>query len=135
MTDESNTGARPVPTILVAELETIARVSLAELLRHEGYRVVEAAGSDAALNQLEREDSIKIILTDLEMPSWDSIVKHARMNLPHCFILGMVRYGALANAREAAQLGANAHLVKPLTFDAVNEWIKRCLARQSEMMR
>src|SRR5262245_40738580 len=128
MADESNNGARPVPAILVAELETISRVSLRELLRDEGYPGIEAADSGAALTQLERESNIKIILADLEMPSWDAIIRYARINLPQSFILGMVRYGALASALEAEQLGIHAHLVKPLTFDSVNKWIKHCLS-------
>ena len=45
----------------------------------------------------------------------------------------MVRYGALANALEAQQLGAHAHLVKPLAFDEVNQWIKRFLTVRSEI--
>lgn len=110
-------------------------MSLSELLRDEGYRVVEAADSGAAVNQLSKERDIKIILADLEMPSWTSIIKHARVNLPESFILGMVRYGALSNALQAQQLGAHAHLIKPLSFDEVNQWIQRCLSGKSEIKR
>jgi DNA-binding NtrC family response regulator len=110
-------------------------MSLSELLRDEGYRVVEAADSGAAVHQLGREQDIKVILADLEMPSWTLIVKHARVNLPESFILGMVRYGALANALEAQQLGAHAYLIKPLSFNEVNQWIQRCLTGRSEIKR
>ena len=110
-------------------------MSLSELLRDEGYRVVEAADSGAAVSQISRERDIKVILADLEMPSWTLIVKHARVNLPESFILGMVRYGALANALEAQQLGAHAYLIKPLSFNEVNQWIQRCLTGRSEIKR
>ena len=123
------------PSILVAELEPISRMSLSELLRDEGYRVVEAADSGTAVNQISRERDFKIILADLEMPSWISIIKHARGNIPDSFILGMVRYGALSNALEAQQLGAHAYLIKPLSFNEVNQWIQRCLAGQSRIKR
>lgn len=62
-------------------------MSLSELLRDEGYRVVEASDSGSAVNQISREQDIKVILADLEMPSWTSIIKHARVNLPQSFIL------------------------------------------------
>jgi len=123
------------PSILVAELEPISRMSLSELLRDEGYRVVEAADSGAAVSQLTTEQDLKIILADLEMPSWTSIIKHARVNMPESFILGMVRYGALSNALEAQQLGAHAYLIKPLSFNEVNQWIQRCLSGQAELKR
>ena len=110
-------------------------MSLTELLRDEGYRVVEAADSGTAVKQISQEQSIEVILADLEMPSWTSIIKHARSNMPDSFILGMVRYGALSNALEAQQLGAHAYLVKPLSFNEVNQWIQRCLTGRSEIKR
>ena len=121
------------PSILVAEREPTSRTSLSELLREEGYRVAEAADSGTALIQLDRDPSIKVILSDLEMPSWSTIVKQARSQLPDSLILGMVRYGALANALEAQRLGAHAYLVKPLAFAEVNQWIQRYLTGQSRI--
>jgi DNA-binding NtrC family response regulator len=135
MADASTIIPTSLPSILVAELEPIARLSLSELLRDEGYRVVEAADSGTALKQLSEMSDIKIILADLEMPSWTSIIKHARLNLPESFILGMVRYGAIANALQARQLGAHAHLIKPLHFDEVNQWIRRCLTGRTKIKR
>ncbi len=95
--------------------------------------MVEAADSGTALLQLDRDPRIKVILADLEMPSWTTIVKQARSQLPDSLLLGMVRYGALANAVEAQRLGAHAYLVKPLTFTEVNRWIERFLTGQSRI--
>jgi len=121
------------PSVLVAEREPTSRSSLSDLLREEGYQVVEAADSGTALIQLNRDPSIKIILSDLEMPSWATIVKQARSRLPEPLILGMVRYGALANGLEAQRLGAQAYLVKPLEFADVNQWIQRFLTGRSQI--
>lgn len=122
------TGA---PAILVAEREPTARSSLSELLREEGYRVVEASDSSTAVGQLSGDPAIRIVLTDLEMPSWTSIIQAARSRSPESFILGMLRYGAIANALEAQRLGAQAYLLKPLDFAEVNQWIQRYLKGQS----
>ncbi len=55
------------------------------------------------------------------MPSWATVVKRARSQLPESLILGMVRYGALANAVDAQRLGARrVAWFKPLTFAAVS---------------
>ena len=110
-------------------------MSLSELLRDEGYRVVEAADSGAAVSQISREQGVKVILADLEMPSWTSIIEYARLNVPESFILGMVRYGAISNALVAQQLGAHAYLIKPLSFNDVNQWIQRFLTGRSEIKR
>ena len=132
--DDSRSRTHTVaPSVLVAEREPTSRLSLSELLREEGYQVVEAADSGTALIQLDRDPSIKVILSDLEMPSWATIVKQARSQLPNSLILGMVRYGALANGLEAQRLGAQAYLVKPLEFADVNQWIQRFLTGRSEI--
>jgi DNA-binding NtrC family response regulator len=132
-----NDGTSPIqtiaPAILVAEKELTSRSSLSELLREEGYRVVEAADSRAAVDHLRSDPSIKIILTDLEMPSWATIIRLVRSQVPESFILGMLRYGALANAVEAQRLGVQAYLIKPLDFAEVNQWIQRYLAGQSSI--
>jgi ActR/RegA family two-component response regulator len=65
------------------------------------------------------------------MPSWRTVIAQARLTSPKVFILGMVRYGALANALEAQRLGADGYLVKPLSFDEVNREIQRFLTGQS----
>jgi DNA-binding NtrC family response regulator len=132
---KGQTITTPPPLVLVADSEATSRLSLGELLRNEGYRVIETDNSRVAVSHLGPEQDVKIILADLEMPSWTSIIKHARANLPESFILGMVRYGALANARDAEQLGTHGHLVKPLSFTEVNNWIKRCLSGSSEIPR
>jgi len=133
MDDRRTKDLTSATAILVAELELNSRTSLSELLRDEGYRVFEAADSGLAVRQLSQEQDIKVILADLEMPSWTSIIKHAHGNLPETFILGMVRYGALSNALEAQQLGAHAYLIKPLSFNEVNQWIQRCLTGRSQI--
>ncbi len=133
MDDGTARNRTVAPWILVAEREPISRTSLSDLLREEGYLVVEAADSGTALNHLNRDPSIKVILSDLEMPSWATIVKQARSQLPNSLILGMVRFGAVANGREAQRLGAQAYLVKPLEFADVNQWIQRFLTGRSQI--
>jgi len=132
-----NDGTSPIrtiaPAVLVAERELTSRSSLSELLREEGYRVVEAADSHVAVDHLRSDPSIKIILTDLEMPSWTNIIQVVRSQAPESFILGMLRYGALANAVEAQRLGVQAYLLKPLDFAEVSQWIQRYLKGQSSI--
>jgi DNA-binding NtrC family response regulator len=120
-------------SILVAETDNTARASLSELLREEGYVVVEAADSGTAIAQVRRNLDLNIILADLEMPAWTTVVRHARNQAPKSFILGMLRYGALPNALEAQRLGAHGYFVKPLVFSEVNEQIRRYLTGQSRI--
>ena len=60
------------PTILVADDDSATRSNLALLLRSEGYRVVEAADGDAAVEALG-DTAVAAALLDLKMPKRDGL--------------------------------------------------------------
>lgn len=59
--------ASPV-RILVVEDETFIRMDVVETLRQAGFHVVEATNADEAVQILERDTSIQLMFTDIEMP-------------------------------------------------------------------
>jgi len=115
-------------SILVAEREPIARTSLSELFRDEGHRVHEAADSNAAIGQINKDPGVKVILLDIEMPSWRSVVTHARDTLPAAVIIGMSGQDSNRVVREAQRFSVPGYLVKPLLFDDVCKTILRLMA-------
>lgn len=58
----------PVATILVVEDEPVVRMAMALELEDAGYRVLQAPDASRAIAILERESSIKVIVTDIDMP-------------------------------------------------------------------
>jgi CheY-like chemotaxis protein len=54
-------------TILVVDDDLSSREVLALLLREEGYRVLEAADAAEALAQLDREITLDVLLTDVQL--------------------------------------------------------------------
>jgi CheY-like chemotaxis protein len=113
-------GAVP---ILVAEREPVARASLSELFRVSGHRVQEAQNSDSAIIQINKNADLRVIMLDIEMPAWRSVVTHARHTLPGAFVLAMSAQDSSRAAIEAKDLGVHAYLLKPLVFDDVSETI------------
>jgi two-component system, response regulator PdtaR len=60
--------------ILVVEDEPLIRLGLASLMEDAGYEVVEAVGADGAIRLLEADRSIRLVVTDVDMPgSMDGI--------------------------------------------------------------
>ncbi|MDP1026858.1 response regulator [Sphingomonas sp. KR1UV-12] len=55
-------------TILIVEDEAIVRFELIDFFEDEGYRVFEAENADDAIAVLERNSTIRIVLTDIDMP-------------------------------------------------------------------
>jgi CheY-like chemotaxis protein len=127
MDDNAKIRQTEKPSVLVAEREPVARVSLADLLRDEGYQVFEAMDHVAAIDHINRNSDLNVILADLEMPAWSSIIKHARIAAPSAFILTMAGYGSVPNALEAERLGAHGYLLKPLVFVDVHQAINKLL--------
>lgn len=115
-------------SILVAEREAVARASLSDLFREEGYQVLEAPRSAPAIDHINNTAGLRVILTDLDMPGWHSIVRHARVVVPNAFILCMVRPLSIHDVTEAQQLGAHGHFVKPLDFDILHRSIQKLLS-------
>lgn len=54
--------------ILVVEDEPLIRLGLASLVEEAGYEVIEAANADEAIAKLERDPSVRVVLTDVDMP-------------------------------------------------------------------
>jgi CheY-like chemotaxis protein len=114
-------------SILVAEREPVARASLSELFRHEGHRVYEAPDSASAIVQIDNDAGVKVIMLDVEMPSWRSVVSHARSTLPAAVILGMSTLDSHHAVLEAQRLGVHRYLLKPLVFDDMYETTLRLM--------
>jgi DNA-binding NtrC family response regulator len=126
LTDDDESFFNPVPgtvSILVAERNPIARTSLAELFRDDGHRVHEAANSNCAIIHLKNNGAIKVIMLDVEIPAWRSVVAYARDKLSAPIILGM----GILDLLDAQQLGLHEYLLKPLAFDDVCETISRLI--------
>ncbi|WEK04732.1 MAG: response regulator [Candidatus Devosia phytovorans] len=55
-------------TVLIVEDEVLVRMALADHLEDVGYHVLEANDADEAIEVLEREDDVRVIFTDIDMP-------------------------------------------------------------------
>jgi len=62
--------SKPITTrsILIVEDEALIRFDLIDFFEDAGFRVFEAADADEAIEILERERTIRVVLTDIQMP-------------------------------------------------------------------
>lgn len=120
-------------TILVADDEVLARQSIAEVLREEGYRVYEAANGQAALDVLE-EVEIDVVLSDLKMPGVDGleVLRTVRDRYPQTMVLLMTAYASVETVVEALRLGAQDYLLKPILIDDVLHRVRRLLEHKRQ---
>jgi CheY-like chemotaxis protein len=68
MAQPSVAGGKPPPTILVVEDEPLIQMVTSEALHDSGYRVLVARDADEAIGILSRDDSVRLLFTDIVMP-------------------------------------------------------------------
>jgi len=109
-----------IKTVLVVEDDEWLRPLLAELLRDEGYRVVEAGNGPAGLSRIEH-DLPDVVVLDVGLP-WrsgldvlDNLRAHERTRgLPVFLVSGCID---LIETHQAQRAAAAFH--KPLDFEAL----------------
>ena len=115
-------------TILVVDDEQTQRVILAEVLRDEGYLVVEAADGETALQRV-RDGGVDLILTDVRMPgiSGDELLVKVREERPHLPVLLITAHDTVEQAVAAMQAGAFSYIAKPINLDGLLAQVQRAL--------
>lgn len=115
-------------TILVVDDEQIQRAILAEVLRDEGYLVVEAADGETALQRVNG-GGIDLILTDVRMPgiSGEELLVKVREERPHLPVLLITAHDTVEQAVAAMQAGAFSYIAKPINLDGLLAQVQRAL--------
>jgi two-component system chemotaxis sensor kinase CheA len=122
------------PKVLVVEDSFSVREIQRGILEAAGYRVEVARDGVEALERLNRDTTIELVLTDVEMPQMDGIeltrtirADPARSGLPIVIVTSL---GEEADRQRGADAGADAYMVKR-SFDqqALLETVDRLTAR------
>jgi CheY-like chemotaxis protein len=65
--------------VLIAEDEILIRLDIADMLREQGWEVIETGTADDALAVLARDQQFEMVLTDVHMPGSHTGLDLARM--------------------------------------------------------
>ena len=124
--------------VMVVDDEAVARVSLAEILRLEGYQVATAASGEEALSLLSKSGPFDLMVLDLKMPGMDGleVTETVQRRSPGTVIILLTAFATLETAVQAIRKGAHDYLLKPCPIPEVLESVRRGLAkRQQEQQR
>jgi two-component system cell cycle sensor histidine kinase/response regulator CckA len=119
-------------TVLLVEDETLVRQLTHEILRRNGYRVLEAAdGVEALAVVRDHAGHIDLMLTDVVMPrmSGHELVELARPVRPDMRILYVSGYSEEAIARQGQLTNGIELLAKPFTPGVLTAKIRELLDR------
>jgi two-component system cell cycle sensor histidine kinase/response regulator CckA len=117
-------------TILVVENGEMLRPLICEILRKEGYNVLEAQDGDEALLVWQRyQGPIDLVLTDVVMPnmSGKELVEHLRLLQPEIKVIYMSGYES-SILSSGNKFGSNAvFLQKPFRPAELSEKVRELL--------
>ncbi len=122
--------------ILIVDDEATTRLSLAEILQLEAYRVTIAESGEKALEFLE-DEAFDLMLLDIKMPGIDGVevLKRAGQILPDCKVILLTAHGSLESAIEAVRQGAHDYLLKPSSPGDILSSVSRAMNERSDTDR
>jgi signal transduction histidine kinase/ActR/RegA family two-component response regulator len=126
----SEIAARDGSTILLIDDDNAVREITGTMLREFGYRVLEAGSGGAALDLLDREAQIDLMVVDFAMPGMNGadVARQAlarRPRLPVLFVTGFADRSAMAGVSEAHIIG------KPFVEDELARKVRLALAQSA----
>jgi signal transduction histidine kinase len=130
LADAQASAAEPVPAcdVLVVEDNEDARETLKMLLELSGHRVTEADDGPSGL-RAALEGRPDVMLVDIGLPKMDGYEVARRVrdaaNGGRPFMIAITGYGTPEDRQRAIDAGFDAHVVKPVDFNALTEVLRR----------
>jgi CheY-like chemotaxis protein len=112
--------------ILVVDDNTDAADSMADLLESDGHQAKAVYTPEEGLMEVERFKP-DLVLLDIGLPrmSGYDVVQRIKAVHPGMFVAALSGYGRSEDRQQAAAAGFDAHLVKPVDFDALKQLMNR----------
>jgi DNA-binding response OmpR family regulator len=122
--------------ILVVDDEPVARQSLTDILRLEGYTVNSVPNGQAAVEYV-RTHPVELVVVDLRMPGMDGleVVQVVNQISPETEVILLTAFGSTESAIQALRLRIHDYLLKPAPPAQVVNSVKKGLARREARLK
>jgi DNA-binding response OmpR family regulator len=122
--------------ILVVDDEPIARQSLTEILRLEGYAVNSVPNGQSAVEYV-RTHPIELLIVDLRMPGMDGleVIQVVNQISPETEVILLTAFGTTETAIQALRLRVHDYLLKPAPPAQVVNSVKKGLVRREARLK
>ncbi len=117
--------------ILVVDDEPVARQSLSDILKLEGFVVASAPNGQAAVEYV-RTHPVDVMIVDLRMPGMDGleVVQVLNQLSPETEVILLTAFGSTETAIQALRLRIHDYLLKPASPAQVISSVKKALTRR-----
>jgi signal transduction histidine kinase/class 3 adenylate cyclase len=117
------------------DLESLIRQKFRKKIRQNELQFVFAQNGLEAIEKLQTEPDIDMVLTDINMPQMDGLALLTRLSEQHPTIKTVIlsAYGDIDNIRKAMNLGAFDFLTKPIDFQDLEITTNKTLQHVDQM--
>lgn len=111
------------------DLEVLVKQKFRKQIREGNYEFVFAANGRHALEQLEQNSDVEIVLSDINMPEMDGLTLLNKLAEKHSLLKAVIvsAYGDMDNIRTAMNRGAFDFVTKPLNFEDLEITIEKTI--------
>ncbi len=123
-----------------SDLEVLIKQKFRQKIRERKYEFIFADNGKNALEKLEADEDIDVMLSDINMPIMDGLTLLSKLNEQHSLVKSVIvsAYGDMDNIRTAMNRGAFDFITKPVNFEDLELTMEKTLkqVRQvKEMMK
>lgn len=122
--------------ILVVDDEPVARQSMGDILRLEGFAVNSVPNGQAAIEYV-RTHPVELLIVDLRMPGMDGleVVQVVNQISPETEVVLLTAFATTESAIQALRLRIHDYLLKPASPAQVIASVKKGLARRDARLK
>ena len=109
------------------DLEVLVKQKFRKQIRDGNYEFLFASNGRHALEQLDDNKDVSIVLSDINMPEMDGLTLLSKLSEKHSLLKSVIvsAYGDMENIRTAMNRGAFDFVTKPLNFSDLEITIDR----------
>src|SRR6187401_849716 len=117
------------------DLEVLIKQKFRQKIREHKYEFLFAINGRHALEQLELNTDVDIVLSDINMPEMDGLTLLSKINEQNTLLKAVIvsAYGDMENIRTAMNRGAFDFVTKPVNFEDLELTMEKTIRHVNQM--
>ena len=117
------------------DLEVLIKQKFRQKIREHKYEFVFAINGKDALEKLELNPDVDIVLSDINMPEMDGLTLLSKLNEQNTLLKAVIvsAYGDMENIRTAMNRGAFDFITKPVNFEDLELTMEKTIKHVQQM--
>ena len=117
------------------DLEVLIKQKFRQKIREHKYEFLFAINGKHALEQLELNTDVDVVLSDINMPEMDGLTLLSKINEQNTLLKAVIvsAYGDMENIRTAMNRGAFDFVTKPVNFEDLELTMEKTISHVQQM--